>query len=117
MELLNRSIAVDKGSVEALCREKAYTLEQTLNEFRLAVEVVAIETGPVITVFELKLAPGIKVSQIVSLSNDMARALKAPAVRVVAPLPGKSTIGIEVPNIDKEKVRLRDVMEMSASRT
>jgi S-DNA-T family DNA segregation ATPase FtsK/SpoIIIE len=81
------------------------------------VQVVAFETGPVITVFELKLAPGIKVSQIVSLSNDMARALKAPAVRVVAPLPGKSTIGIEVPNIDKEKVRLRDAIEMSTSRT
>jgi S-DNA-T family DNA segregation ATPase FtsK/SpoIIIE len=116
-ELLSRAIAVDKGAIEALCREKAYVLEQTLNEFHLAVEVVAIETGPVITVFELKLAPGIKVSQIASLANDMARALKAPAVRVVAPLPGKSTIGIEVPNIDKEKVRLRDVMAMSAART
>jgi S-DNA-T family DNA segregation ATPase FtsK/SpoIIIE len=115
-DLLSRGIAMDKGAAEALCREKAYVLEQTLNEFHLAVEVVAIETGPVITVFELKLAPGIKVSQIASLANDMARALKAPAVRVVAPLPGKSTIGIEVPNVDKEKVRLRDVMEMSASR-
>ena len=116
IDLLERSPAVDKGAIETLCREKAYILEQTLNEFRLAVEVVAIETGPVITVFELKLAPGIKVSQIASLTNDMARALKAPAVRVVAPLPGKNTIGIEVPNIDKEKVRLRDVMEMAASR-
>jgi S-DNA-T family DNA segregation ATPase FtsK/SpoIIIE len=116
LDLLDRSIPIDKTALENLCREKAFILEQTLNEFRLAVEVVAIETGPVITVFELKLAPGIKVSQIASLSNDMARALKAPAVRVVAPLPGKSTIGIEVPNIDKEKVRLRDVMEMSASR-
>jgi len=116
IELLERPIPVDRGALEALCREKAYILEQTLNEFRLEVQVVAIETGPVITVFELKLAPGIKVSQIASLSNDMARALKAPAVRVVAPLPGKSTIGIEVPNIDKEKVRLRDVIEASASR-
>ncbi len=115
-DLLGRGIAVDKGAMEALCREKAYVLEQTLNEFHLAVEVVAIETGPVITVFELKLAPGIKVSQIASLANDMARALKAPAVRVVAPLPGKSTIGIEVPNVDKEKVRLRDVMAQSGSR-
>ena len=114
--LLGQAVAVDKASIETLCREKAYVLEQTLNEFRLAVEVVAIETGPVITVFELKLAPGIKVSQIASLSNDMARALKAPAVRVVAPLPGKSTIGIEVPNLDKEKVRLRDVMQMASPR-
>jgi S-DNA-T family DNA segregation ATPase FtsK/SpoIIIE len=117
VELLERPIAIDRAAIEGLCREKAYVLEQTLNEFRLEVQVVAIETGPVITVFELKLAPGIKVSQIVSLSNDMARALKAPAVRVVAPLPGKSTIGIEVPNIDKEKVRLRDAIEMSTSRT
>ncbi len=114
--LLDRAIAIDKGAIESLCREKAYILEQTLNEFRLAVEVVAIETGPVITVFELRLAPGIKVSQIASLSNDMARALKAPAVRVVAPLPGKNTIGIEVPNMDKEKVRLRELLETYGSK-
>jgi S-DNA-T family DNA segregation ATPase FtsK/SpoIIIE len=107
---------IDRESIEILCREKAYVLEQTLNEFRLEVQVVAIETGPVITVFELKLAPGIKVSQIASLANDMARALKAPAVRVVAPLPGKNTIGIEVPNIDKEKVRLKELMEQAAPR-
>ncbi|NUQ49990.1 MAG: DUF87 domain-containing protein [Phycisphaerae bacterium] len=118
-ELLPRLVQVfgiDAGLVKAmsdielLCREKAYVLEQTLNEFRLEVEVVAIETGPVITVFELKLAPGIKVSQVASLTNDIARALKAPAVRVVAPLPGKNTIGIEVPNVDKEKVRLKDLV-------
>ncbi len=107
---------VDRESVEILCREKAFVLEQTLNEFRLEVQVVAIETGPVITVFELRLAPGIKVSQIASLANDMARALKAPAVRVVAPLPGKNTIGIEVPNIDKEKVRLKELMEQAVPR-
>ncbi len=110
ISVLEEPDPVDRESIEILCREKAYVLEQTLNEFKLQVQVVSIETGPVITVFELKLAPGIKVSQIVSLSNDMARALKAPAVRVVAPLPGKNTIGIEVPNIDKEKVRLKDLM-------
>jgi S-DNA-T family DNA segregation ATPase FtsK/SpoIIIE len=115
--LLLQRLKRGSASIEALCREKAYVLEQTLNEFRLEVQVVAIATGPVITVFELKLAPGIKVSQIASLSNDMARALKAPAVRVVAPLPGKNTIGLEVPNIDKEKVRLHDVIEMSAARS
>ena len=117
LELLEDPAPVDREAIEILCREKAYILEQTLNEFRLEVQVVAIETGPVITVFELKLAPGIKVSQIASLTNDMARALKAPAVRVVAPLPGKNTIGIEVPNIDKEKVRIRDVLENSGRRT
>lgn len=115
--LLEDPDPVDRESIEILCREKAYILEQTLNEFKLAVQVVAIETGPVITVFELKLSPGIKVSQIVSLSNDMARALKAPAVRVVAPLPGKNTIGIEVPNMDKEKVRLKDLIQHASPRT
>ena len=117
LTLLEDAEEIDKQSIEILCREKAYILKQTLNEFRLEVQVVAIETGPVITVFELKLAPGIKVSQIASLSNDMARALKAPAVRVVAPLPGKNTIGIEVPNVDKEKVRLKDLMCMATART
>ncbi len=114
-DILDAPTPLDKKAIEIRCREKAYILEQTLNEFRLEVRVVAIETGPVITVFELKLSPGIKVSQIVSLSNDIARALKAPAVRVVAPLPGKNTIGIEVPNLDKEKVRLKDLMQMTAS--
>ncbi|MFN0136538.1 MAG: DNA translocase FtsK 4TM domain-containing protein [Phycisphaerae bacterium] len=107
---------INKDEIETLCREKAYILEQTLQEFRLDVQVVGIETGPVITVFELKLAAGVKVSQIASLSNDMARALKAPAVRVVAPLPSKNTIGIEVPNIDKEKVRLKDLMRSVGQR-
>ncbi|MCG3126094.1 MAG: hypothetical protein CHACPFDD_00923 [Phycisphaerae bacterium] len=116
LELLDHATQIDRKSLEILCREKAYILEQTLTEFRLEVQVVGIETGPVITVFELKLAPGIKVSQIASLSNDMARALKAPAVRVVAPLPGRNTIGIEVPNVDKEKVRLRDLIEATGVR-
>jgi len=116
LALLEDAEPIDRESLEILCREKAFVLEQTLNEFRLEVQVVAIETGPVITVFELKLAPGIKVSQVASLANDMARALKAPAVRVVAPLPGKNTIGIEVPNVDKEKVRLKELMEQAPAR-
>jgi len=95
---------------EALVREKARILEQTLQEYRIEGTVVEIDTGPVITMFELRVAPGIKVSQIASLSNDIARALKAPSIRVVAPIPGKNTIGVEVPNLDKEKVRLKELM-------
>ena len=97
---------------ESIVRAKAKVLERTLEEFKLDARVVEIDTGPVITMFELSLAPGIKVSQIATLSNDIARALKAPAVRVVAPLPGKNTVGIEVPNIDKETVRLKELMSM-----
>ena len=101
---------------ESVVRAKAKILERTLEEFRLAAQVVEIDTGPVITMYELQLAPGIKVSQIATLSNDIARALKAPAVRVVAPLPGKNTVGIEVPNIDKEKVRLKELLSVTGKR-
>ncbi len=101
---------------ESVVREKAKVLERTLSEFRLETRVVEIDTGPVITMYELELSPGIKVSQIVSLSNDIARALKAPSVRVVAPLPGKNTIGIEVPNLDKENVRLKELLTISGNR-
>ncbi len=98
---------------EAQVREKARILEQSLLEYRLEGKVVEIDTGPVITMFEVQVAPGVKVSQVSSLANDIARALKAPSVRVVAPIPGKNTIGIEVPNLDKEKVRLKELMTMA----
>ncbi len=101
---------------ESLVRAKAKLLEQTLEEFRLDARVVEIDTGPVITMFELQLGTGIKVSQVASLSNDIARALKAPAVRVVAPIPGKNTIGIEVPNVDKEQVRLKELLTLAAGK-
>lgn len=95
---------------EAVVREKADILERTLREFKIDIRVVEIDTGPVITMFELELAAGTKVSQINSLANDIARALKAPAVRIVAPIPGKNTVGVEVPNADKEKVRLKELI-------
>jgi S-DNA-T family DNA segregation ATPase FtsK/SpoIIIE len=66
--------------------------------------------------FELELAAGVKVSQISALSNDMARALGVGAVRVVAPLPGKHTIGIEVPNSEKEKVRMKDMVQLAGDK-
>ncbi|MHC4461745.1 MAG: FtsK/SpoIIIE family DNA translocase [Planctomycetota bacterium] len=88
---------------EKVVKAKAAALEKLLSEFSVNARVVAADTGPVVTMFELELAAGVKVSQISALANDMARALGAGAVRVVAPLPGKHTIGIEVPNSEKEK--------------
>ena len=101
---------------EKVVKSKAALLEKLLSEFNISARIVAAETGPVITMFELELAPGIKVSQIVNLSNDMARALGAQAIRVVAPLPGKHTIGIEVPNSEKEKVRIKDLIQIAGNR-
>ena len=86
-------------------------LERTLEEFGIAAQVVEIDRGPVITQFELELAPGVKIGKIVGLSDDIARAMKAQSVRIVAPIPGKSTVGVEVPNTHRETVRLRELFE------
>jgi S-DNA-T family DNA segregation ATPase FtsK/SpoIIIE len=101
---------------EKVVKAKAAALEKLLSEFNVNARVVAAETGPVVTMFELELAAGVKVSQISTLANDMARALGAGAVRVVAPLPGKHTIGIEVPNSEKERVRMKDMMRLAQNK-
>ena len=94
-----------------MVEKKARVLEGLLAEFGINASVVNTEPGPAITMYELELAPGIKVSQILNLSNDMARALSAGSVRVVAPLPGRHTIGIEAPNTQREVVRLKGVIQ------
>jgi len=101
---------------EKVVKSKASALEKLLSEFNINARVVAADSGPVVTMFELELAAGVKVSQIAALANDMARALGVGAVRVVAPLPGKHTIGIEVPNSEKEKVRMKDMFELAGSK-
>jgi len=100
-------------SQESYVREKAAVLEQALAEFSIDAKVVEIDTGPVITMYEIAMAPGTKVSAVTALSNDIMRALKAESVRIVAPVPGKSTVGIEVPNAVKEKVRLKELMQLA----
>ncbi|NLX06719.1 MAG: DNA translocase FtsK [Phycisphaerae bacterium] len=115
LELLNNERQVLADDHESQVREKAKILERTLSEFRIDAAVVEIDTGPVVTLFELQLGPGIKVKSIDERSKDLARALKSPSVRVVAPIPGKNTIGIEVPNLEKQPVRLRELIELSGS--
>jgi S-DNA-T family DNA segregation ATPase FtsK/SpoIIIE len=100
-------------SQEKFVREQAAILEQALREFNIEAHVVEIDTGPVITMYEISLAPGIKVSTITALSNDIMRSLRAESVRIVAPVPGKNTVGIEVPNAQKEKVRLKELMQLA----
>jgi len=93
--------------LEALSRD----LEKRLLEFEVEAYVVAVHPGPVITRFELELAPGIKASKVSALSKDIARSLSMPSVRVVEVIPGKPVIGIEVPNQIREVVALREVLE------
>ncbi|MDB5332753.1 MAG: ftsK [Phycisphaerales bacterium] len=98
---------------EKFVREKAAVLEQALREFSIDAQVVEIDTGPVITMYEISLAPGVKVSAISALNNDIQRALKAETIRIVAPIPGKNTVGIEVPNEQKEKVRFKELLQLA----
>ncbi|MEO0484191.1 MAG: DNA translocase FtsK, partial [Planctomycetota bacterium] len=96
--------------LEELVREQAENLEAALREYRIKGEVVGIESGPVITLYDVKLAPGTKVAQLQSISSDLARALRAVNIRIVSNQVGRDTVGIEVPNPTKERVRLRELM-------
>ena len=91
--------------------ELSSLVEQRLSDFGVEAKVVAVLPGPIITRFELDLAPGIKVSKITGLAKDIARSLSAVSVRVVEVIPGKSVIGLEIPNENRETVTLRDVLE------
>jgi S-DNA-T family DNA segregation ATPase FtsK/SpoIIIE len=97
---------ISPDSLEAMSR----LLESKLSDFGIDAQVVAVHPGPVITRFELQPAPGVKVSQITNLAKDLARALSAISVRVVEVIPGKSVIGLEVPNEYRETVRLSEIL-------
>jgi len=96
-----------KDSLEALSRQ----VELKLRDFNVEAEVVAVYPGPVITLFELQLAPGTKASKITNLSKDLARALSTISVRVVEVIPGKSVIGLEIPHDKREMVYLSEVLQ------
>jgi len=97
-------------------RRKAGVLEKTFADFGFNVRVVEIQTGPVIAQFEVELEAGLRLSKITALADDLAIALRVPSVRIVAPIPGKNTVGIEVPNTERHVVRLREVMEEANGR-
>ena len=86
-------------------------LEQTLASFGISAKVVNVQHGPVVTRYELQPSPGIKVSRITALADDLALALAAADVRIEAPVPGKPVVGIEVPNREVETVYFREVLE------
>ena len=92
----------------------ARVVEKKLADFGVHGRVVTVHPGPVITMYEFAPASGIKVGRITSLSDDLALALRALSVRIIAPLPGKSVVGIEVPNAERDSVLIRDVLEASS---
>src|SRR5215475_3194995 len=107
--LPNDEVCYDEHEKEV--RRKAKVLEKTFKDFGFNIRVVEIETGPVIAQYEVELEAGLRLSKITGLADDLAIALRVPSVRIVAPIPGKNTVGIEVPNENRQLVRLREVIE------
>ena len=99
---------------EANLSMQSKLLEKKLDDFSVKGKVVEVSPGPVITTFEYEPAPGVKINKIVNLSDDLALALRATSIRIVAPIPGKAVIGIELPNASREIVRFKGIVASSA---
>ncbi len=91
-------------------KENAFLLEKTLNNFDIKAKVVQVNPGPIITRYEIELAPGVKVSRILNLSNDIALTMKSGNVRILAPIPGKAAVGVEIPNLKSSFVGLKRIL-------
>ncbi len=111
VNLLDAIAQVQSGYSEESLQHLSSLLESKLAEFNIVVEVVAVHPGPVITRFEVLPAPGLKVSKITNISKDIARSLSVMSVRVVEVIAGKSTIGLEIPNDDREIVQLTEILQ------
>ena len=116
LEILDEHESEEPWQVENDTREAAATLMTTLGEFRIDAEVTGVRRGPVITMFEILPAPGVKISRIVNLADNIALRLAASRVRIVAPIPGKHAVGIEVPNRHRAVVGFRDLVSQRAFR-
>jgi S-DNA-T family DNA segregation ATPase FtsK/SpoIIIE len=101
------AVKVDEDALHASSR----ILENKLGDFGVEGKVVAVRPGPVITTYEFEPAPGVKVNRVVSLADDLQMALRAVSVRILAPIPGKAVVGIEVSNPKREKVCMREIVE------
>ncbi len=116
-DMLHRSEPPKRPRSSADLEGRARVIEKTLLSFGVVAKVVEFSRGPAVTRYELQPGPGVKVASIVNLSQDLALALAAPDVRIEAPIPGKSAVGIEVPNKEVSLVHLRDVLETREFRT
>jgi S-DNA-T family DNA segregation ATPase FtsK/SpoIIIE len=98
------------SKMESVVRRQAEQLESALATYGIGGEVVAIESGPVVTLYSVQLDPGTKVAKVMSVASDVARALRAQNIRIVPNMVGKTSVGIEVPNLYKERVKLKELM-------
>ncbi len=114
IELFDRPAPKVVSNLGEQLRATSALLEETLQTFGIEARVTDVTRGPTITRYELEPAPGIKVSRFLALADDIALALKAHRVRVEAPIPGKGRVGIEVPNIERDPVLIRELLESAA---
>jgi S-DNA-T family DNA segregation ATPase FtsK/SpoIIIE len=117
LDLLLPAEQLQLDEQEQEVRDRARVLEKTFADFGFKVRVVEIETGPVISQYEIELEAGLRLAKIANLADDLAIALRVPSVRIVAPIPGKNSVGIEVPNTTRQMVRLREVIEETQSKS
>jgi len=110
IQLLNYDASSQNAIDRSAMLELSAKLTQTLENYGVKGDVVAIRPGPVVTMYEFAPAPGTRVNKIVNLTDDLALALEALRVRIVAPIPGKAAVGIEVPNRTREKVFLKEIL-------
>ncbi|MFA4983828.1 MAG: DNA translocase FtsK 4TM domain-containing protein [Candidatus Omnitrophota bacterium] len=110
LELLDSPPPLEARQIKEDLQASARILEETLEDFGISAKVTDIERGPVITRYELEPAPGVKLNRIVALGDDIALAMKAQSVRIVAPIPGKGRVGVEVPNTQSSFVYLKEVL-------
>lgn len=98
--------------IDDATKEASLNLKQTLSEFGIEADIIGIKKGPVVTMFEILPAPGVRLNKIVALQDNIALSLAAQSVRIVAPIPGKQAVGIEIPNRHRSVVGFREIIEM-----
>jgi DNA segregation ATPase FtsK/SpoIIIE, S-DNA-T family len=113
-ELLNDAQDQLERITDTFLKAQSDVLTKALRSFGIEGKITEVHPGPVVTMYEFEPAPGVKVARIVNLDNDLALALKATSLRIVAPLPGKSVVGIEVPNPHRETVSLKEIVTSEA---
>lgn len=111
IDLLEEADFFDINRIKENVARLSIQLEKAFADFGFDVKVVDTQTGPVITMYEIKLAPGTKIAHIRAMAQDLEIAMRVPGIRIVAPIPGKNTVGVEIPNTERQYVRLRELME------
>lgn len=114
VDLLDGPEAGGKSVDHESLQMRSRLLEKKLADFDVSGKVVAVSPGPVVAMYEFEPAPGVKINKVVNLADDLALALRAESIRIVAPIPGKGVIGIEIPNTERDIVRLKDIIASEA---